>query len=215
MLIDVAVHAVIAVSFALAGAKLHAQENSVTSTGLWALLMFEAVLVAPLMVCLCARNPEWFFLYLVELDGFHWVQGLSQAVVAGLSVAAYLGARKLLLRGGWFTGPVLWLGAVLLAGLLVLIGWSRASMVGRTSELVADTPMRPLFETSEGYLLLGSLVALGFGTAITSWRLFLYARAMPVRTRFTGAVPVRDGNTKALPRGDDAPITGKGSARAN
>lgn len=204
MLINLALNLVIAVTFALAATKLHEIERPGTATGLWTLVAFQLCLVAPVMSYLMVRHPEWFFLYFVELERFRWPLVLWQILPVGFSVLAYLGIRRLQMsRPGLLNGVMLLLIAPPVAALLLLLGWSRVGIVGSTRAVVGEGPVRPLLETTEGYLTLGALATIGLAWLVTVWRLFLYARAVPrAEKRYVGSVPVRDGNTKALPRAE-------------
>ncbi|MEO0813519.1 MAG: hypothetical protein AAFY60_11705, partial [Myxococcota bacterium] len=92
-----------------------------------------------------------------------------------------------------------------IAGLLVLLGWWRIAVVGSTAQVIAEAGTRPLDETTEGYVLAGAMAVIGLGWLATLWRLFLFARAIPIATRFVGSVPVRDGRTQALPGRESQP----------
>lgn len=205
MLFDLAIHLVAGVTFALAAVKLHESETAARSTGLWTLVPFLSFFVAPVMILLFYRNPEWFLLYFVEVDTFRPALAAVQLPVLGVGVGAYLLARKFLLaRKHPLNRFVLLVVTSALAAALVLIGWGRMAVVGRTAEVVAETGTRPLHDTTEGYLLAGAGLVIGLGWLLTTWRLFLYARAVPLTQRYVGQVPVRDGHTQALPHREPA-----------
>lgn len=204
VLIDLAVHLLVATALVLAAGKLHAHQSAWRSTGLWALILLELVLLAPVWLVLHARHPEWFFLYLAEIESLGWLHARGQLVVAGVTIGAYLGGRALMLRGNASTGLILVAVTPLISGLLILAGWSRSGWIGSTEALIAGETMRPLFETSEGYLLLGAVTASALGTFFVCWRVFIYARALPLQGRMGAAVPVRDGQTQALLEGENA-----------
>ncbi len=213
MLFNLAIHLVAGVTFALAAVKLHETESAARSTGLWTLIPFLVFFIAPMMILLLHRNPEWFLHYLVEIERFTPTLAAVQVPAIGVGVGAYLLARKLLLeRRKPLTRVVLLIAVFAAAALLVLIGWGRTAVVGRTAEVVAESGTRPLQDTTEGYLLAGAAVILCLGWLVTTWRLFLYARAVPLASRYVGEVPVRDGHTQALP--ERAPAANKKTAKA-
>lgn len=212
VLIYLALNLVIAVTFALAATKLHVIERPATATGLWTLIGFQLLVAAPVMSYLMARHPEWYFLYFVEIERFDWPLLAWQLVPAAWAVAVYLGIRRLqLARPGLLNGVMLLLIAPPVAALLLLLGWPRIGIVGSTADLLDEGKLRPLVESTQGFLAAGALGALALAWLVTVWRLFLYARAVPqADKRYVGSVPVRDGNTKALPRPESAK-----KARAN
>lgn len=202
MLLDFACHLVVAVTFALSTNPPHGERRIAMAAGMWALLLFELLLVTPIMLTLMRLNVEWYFLYLFDIPKFEWHFAVARIPLVGLGVLIFFGTHSLQAsRSGWIYRILLTLTSTSAAAAIVFAGWPRISVIGPRSAVVLAGKTRPLLETTEGFVAIGGLLLIGFGWFLTTRSLLRYSRALPYSTQdFVAAIPNRGGLTKKISR---------------